>query len=47
MSELVKRLNLLKLNLAAELQSDDPSTLYIEDLQLSIKRIEESIKRDV
>ena len=36
-----KRLALLKQNLVDELKSDSPGLLYIEDLKLSINRIEQ------
>jgi len=35
-----ERLAELKRNLANELKADNPGLLYIEDLQLSIKRLE-------
>ena len=41
-----QRMSLLRYNLQQELMSDNPGILYIEDLQLSIERLEMEMKYD-
>ena len=41
-----QRMSLLRYNLQQELMSDNPGMLYIEDLQLSIERLEREMQYD-